>query len=89
MNEQKEYAKVIAKVWSDPQFKEQLLKNPEKVLKEQGIVLPPGNKIEVCENTEDTFYFVIPQAPKGNLSEKELEAIAGGWSFCRTTSGAL
>ncbi len=82
MEFQKEYAKVIAKAWSDPQFKAQLLKNPEKVLKEQGIMLPPGKKVEVCESNETTLYFVIPQKPQGALSEKELESIAGGACMC-------
>lgn len=71
-------SKIVAKAWSDPQFKEQLLKNPEKVLREQGIEIPEGKQITVCENTESQFYLVIPQKPAGNLSEKQLESISAG-----------
>ncbi len=78
MSFQKNYAKIVAKAWSDPKFKEQLLKNPEAVLKEQGIEIPKGTKIKIHENTEDTMNFVLPKMPSEKLSEKDLESLAAG-----------
>lgn len=72
------YSKIIAKVWSDPEFKTLLLKNPEEALHTLGIEVPEGAKITICENTEKQLYFVVPQKPAGNFSEKELESLAGG-----------
>ncbi len=78
MENQKAYAKLIAKCWSDPKFKEQLLKDPETILKQNGIEIPKGQKVKVVENTQDVLNFVIPQKPAGQLSEKDLEAVAAG-----------
>jgi Nitrile hydratase, alpha chain len=76
MKDQKAYAKIIAKAWNDPKFKEKLLKNPEAVLKENGIEIPKGEKIQVHENTSKIMHLVIPQKPTGELSLKDLEAVA-------------
>lgn len=72
------YSKIIAKVWSDPQFKTLLLQNPEEALHTLGIEVPEGAKVTICENTENHLYFVVPQKPAGNFSDKELESLAGG-----------
>ncbi len=75
---QKNYSKIIAKAWSNPQFKEQLRKDPEGVLKAEGIEIPKGVKLTLCENTDTQFYFVLPNKPAGELTEKQLESVAGG-----------
>ncbi len=76
----KEYAKIVAKAWSDPKFKERLLKNPEAVLKENGIDVPKGKKIQIHENTDKISNFILPLKPSGELSEQELEGQAAGHS---------
>ncbi len=78
MAQEKDFAKIIAKCWSDPKFKEELFKNPEAVLKQNGIKIPEGKKIQVHENTSEVFNLVIPQKPAGQLAEKDLEKVAGG-----------
>lgn len=75
------YNKVIVKAWSDPQFKDQLLKNPEKILREQGIEIPEGVKVTVCENTDQQFFLVLPAKLSTELTEEQLETIAAGGVF--------
>lgn len=70
----KKWAKLIARAWDDEKFKKRLLKETEKVLKEEGI--DPGNiTIKVHENKDNEVHLVIPQKPPFKLSEKDLENI--------------
>jgi len=76
---QKKWAKVIAKAWSDPAFKAKLLKNPAAVLAEHGVnfpQLPKGARMEMHENTSTTLHMVLPSRPSGAVSEEELVKIA-------------
>jgi hypothetical protein len=59
----KRVAKVIAKAWSDPPFKEKFLANPKAVLEENGITVPPGADVKVVEQTEKLIYIVLPFRP--------------------------
>ena|SRR3990167_1348248 len=83
---QKVWAKLIAKAWSDPSFKEQLLKNPKAILQEQGIEFPKEIDCKITENTEKIVYLNIPKKPKGDLSEIELRDVSGGVN-CATDCG--
>jgi Nitrile hydratase, alpha chain len=73
------YARIIARAWSEPAFKERLFKEPESVLAEYQLVAPPGKKIVVVETEDqkgtkpDTFYFVLGNPPS---KWKELETKA-------------
>jgi hypothetical protein len=40
--------------------------------------LPAGGKLIVVEETATTNYLVLPAAATGELSETELQAVAGG-----------
>ncbi len=72
-------SKVIAKAWSDPKFKQQLLTNPSDALHALGIEIPHGTKVTVCENTEKEIFLVLPQKP-ASMTEEQLESIAAGAS---------
>ncbi len=72
----KAWAKVIAKAWVDEEFKQKLLKNPEKVLKEMGIAIPSGVKLELHEQKAKKVHLILPAKPAGVLSEQELRAVA-------------
>lgn len=79
--------KVIAKAWLDDNFKQLLMKNPKAALKEFGIDVSDDFKIQVLEESDNTFYLFLPQAPVDHLelSESELAKMAGG---TYDTSGA-
>jgi nitrile hydratase len=51
-------AKVVAKAWTDPEFKKRLLEDPETVLRELGYFGLQGEHIRVVENT-DTVHNVV------------------------------
>jgi hypothetical protein len=72
------FAKIIAKAWRDPAFKAELIANPAAALKAEGIDLPDGVQVTVVEHSENHFHFMLPPKPAGDLSDEELEAIAGG-----------
>ncbi len=74
---------VILRAWTDESFKAQLLQDPAKALEAAfGTKFPPSISIKVIEETADTRYLVIPFRPKADdeLSNEELEAVAGGGS---------
>jgi len=79
---QKAWAKIVAKAWSDPEFKERLLEDPNGVLESHGIEIPAGTHLEISENTSDTFHLTLPEKPSGELSEENLQKVAAGikWS---------
>jgi len=73
----KKAGKVIAKAWSDAEFKARLLANPAETLQAEGIEIPDGMKINAVENTNEQFYFVIPKKVH-ELSDEDLDKVAGG-----------
>jgi hypothetical protein len=82
----KKMGKVIAKAWSDADFKARLLANAAEILQAEGIEIPAGVKIDVVENTNEHFYLVIPNQPE-ELSDEQLDKVAGGFysatvSYC-------
>ena len=55
---------IIQKAWADPEFKERLLANPESAIEDAfGIQIPDGYTLKVLEETDDTYYLVLPQSP--------------------------
>lgn len=83
----KKISRVIAKAWSDAEFKDQLLKKPVEILRAEGIDVPAGIKVTVVENTEKQHYLLIPPKPE-ELSDEQLDVAAGGawdtikWHVC-------
>ena len=74
-------AAIAEKAWKDEAFHKEVLANPNKVYEQHmGQPLPPGVTIKVVEDTPNTVHFVIPARPAhaGELSDSELENVAGG-----------
>jgi Nitrile hydratase, alpha chain len=74
--------KLVAKAWQDEAFKQELIDNPKAVYqRESGQQFPQNVMIQVLEEDSNTLYLVLPNKPKVSeeLSEKELEAVSGGW----------
>ena len=76
--------KVIARAWTDADYKAKLVDDPAAALAEAGVEVPAGTKMKVVENTADTQHLVLPVAPveTGDVSMDELEKIAGGTDAC-------
>ncbi len=73
----------MQKAWSDAEFKQQLIENPREAFAALGVELPAhlaGVNLKVVENTADTLHLVLPAPPptEGELSDDELDGVAGG-----------
>jgi len=69
---------ILSKCWADASFKQQLLTDPAAALKAEGVEIPTGYTIRVLENTDKVINYVLPPNPNVELSDSELEAVAGG-----------
>ena len=76
MNEQA-YEKVLSKCWANPAFKQQLLADPARALKAEGVELPEGLKVRAVEDSAGQFTFVIPARP-AELTDEMLDSVVGG-----------
>jgi hypothetical protein len=76
------YAKMVAKAWTDPAFKSNLLTDPKAALAAAGISVPAGVALKVVENTDKVIHLVLPARPNSELSDEALDKVAGGdgWS---------
>ena len=90
MNEQRKTRKdietqIIAQAWKDDAYKQEILSNPKTVVeREFGVQLPDELNVHVMEENSTNLYFVLPARPNlsnAELSEDQLEAIAGGNTF--------
>jgi hypothetical protein len=78
-------AQLIERASRDQAFRQELMANPKAVIaRELGVPIPASVEIRVVEETPSSAYLVLPAAPVRagqELSEQELEAVAGGyWS---------
>jgi hypothetical protein len=76
--------RLIERSLQDDAFRQRLLADPKAAVEEElGIQLPAGVQIRVVEETADTIYLALPSASPagegGELSDQELEAVAGGY----------
>ncbi|HYO76041.1 MAG TPA: NHLP leader peptide family RiPP precursor [Thermoanaerobaculia bacterium] len=79
-------ARIVARAWREPSYKQRLLKDPKGVLQEElqnidpNIQLPPGLKVAVHEEAANQYHLVLPRNPKeitlGDVAGDDLEALA-------------
>ncbi|HEY7134236.1 MAG TPA: hypothetical protein VIB48_04145 [Acidimicrobiia bacterium] len=97
------WSKVIAKAWSDDQFKSQLMSNPTPILEQYGLGdATKGYAVKVIEDPNAhagdwhiqgrgpnaTYVVALPPKPSGELSDSELESVAGAGCTCCCCTGA-
>lgn len=73
---------LITRAWKNETFRQELLHNPKTAIeKEFGLSLPNDLNVEVPQEDANTIYITLPVAPNLSdmeLSEEELETVAGG-----------
>ena len=74
------FTEIVTKAWTDESFKQRLLMHPKETLQQYGIESSSRN-VKILENSHNTSYFVLPEKPRGNLSENELRQIAAAQSM--------
>ena len=52
---------VVARAWTEPDFKAKLLRDPNAALAEHGFKVRGGKNVRVVENTTDTEHLVLPE----------------------------
>jgi hypothetical protein len=77
--------RLIERSLENEEFRQGLLEDPRSAVEQElGTRLPEGVEVRVVEETADTIYLVVPGASpigeSGELSDQELEVVAGGSS---------
>jgi hypothetical protein len=82
---------LVQKAWKSPEFKQQLVENPKKAIEENafdGFFLTEKFNFVVEDQTDNNFiYFNLPAEPNLEnleLTEDDLEMVAGGSGWCFT-----
>ena len=73
---------ILERAAKDERFRQDVLNNPRAVLaREYNVHLPETVSIRVVEDTTDTLTIALPPKQEAvlELSDAELEAVAGGW----------
>jgi hypothetical protein len=82
-------AALIERATKDEAFRRALIADPTGTLeREIGAKAPEGFSLTVVEETPEHRYLVLPPAPRGEggeLSDAELESVAGGDGFLLPT----
>jgi len=77
-----EYAKIVAKAWSDEDFHKRLVNDPEKTLRDEGWKIDSRIKVKIAENSDThTLTLGLPSKPQG-LSDEQLRDRAEGSACC-------
>ena len=73
-------ARILSKAEEDSEFRAQLIADPRAaILAETGATIPDGFDVVVHEDSATTAHLVLP--PSGELSEAEMESVAGGMAL--------
>src|SRR5215204_666490 len=77
-DEARVYGQLVVQAWRDDTFKARLLAEPEAVLGEEGLPVPPGQRVTAREVPPDPTYTARLQAePAAALAEQGIALPAG------------
>ena len=79
--QQKVWAKIVAKAWADEDYKQRLLVDPVAVLKAEGIEVPAGVAVKCLEATETQAWLVLPAKPADVGGASEGEERLAAWFY--------
>jgi hypothetical protein len=82
--QQKVWAKIVAKAWTDEDYKQRLLDDPATVLKAEGAELPEGVAFKCVEATESQAWLVLPPKPTEGSIQAGEERLAATKCFSPT-----
>jgi hypothetical protein len=72
---------IIAKAMSDDAYREELLVNPKRAIRQElGKELPLGVEVRVVEESANVVYLVLPPRRTRELSDGDLDAVVGGFA---------
>ena len=82
--------RLVERSLQDDAFRRRLLEEPKRTVEEElGSRLPEGVRVVAVEETAETIYLVLPSTSPigegGELSDMELEAVAGGGTWIDPT----
>jgi hypothetical protein len=79
--------RLIEKSVEDESFRQRLIEDPKGAVEQElGMQLPEEVRVVTVEETADTIYLVLPSstpiaaAEGAELSDQQLEEVAGGWA---------
>jgi nitrile hydratase len=52
-------ARIVARAWSDPAFKQRLLENASEAINAEGLTSPVGSHLIAVENTPDAHHMIV------------------------------
>jgi hypothetical protein len=80
-----EAEEILERTSHDPEFREKFIKDPVRTIRENSkIPIPENTKITVMEESDGNYFVVLPPVANRELSDAELETVAGGkcYSSC-------
>lgn len=57
---QRAYADIVAKYYGDPEFREQMDRNPTATVKEEGLDVPESAEVKLVFSTEKLRHVILP-----------------------------
>ena len=81
-NNSKKLGQVVVRAWTDEDFKQRLMSDPDGVLRDHGVDVPQGVSVKVVEDTEDVTYLVLPTKPADvEVSDFQDNNTSWCWSY--------
>lgn len=85
----KKLATVVVKAWTNDDYKDKLLNDPDAVMKDEGIDLPDGVKLTVVADDDSTRHMILSDVPLpskdqvGDLPDKPTAAQLYCWVYTK------